>query len=128
MERAPQTQEIKIKGKNYIDVKRKSKFIDESRGGCRFHVTSVNDNPGDDYYINFEFFISATRHRKDAPSTAGIYHIGLSGYDTGTDSRKNILTRLHQVRLQGFNGSLWIRVSKIVGKLEEHAVFLSRNL
>lgn len=78
---------------------------DESGGNSNFYVTCVNDQPEDDYYINFEFFISASSHPRDAPSTVGIYHVGLS-YDTETDPRDQIMIRLHSVDLKGFSGSL----------------------
>src|SRR6266487_6314261 len=126
LEKAPKTQEIKLKWINYAELKRKFRFIDESRGNSNFNVTCVNEQPQDDYYINFEFFVSASSHPKDAPSDVGIYHVGLS-YNTESDLRPKIMTRLHSIDLRGFNGSLWIRVSKIIGKLREDAIFLSKG-
>lgn len=124
LEKAPKTQEIKLKGKDYAELKWKVRFIDESRGNSTFHVTCVNGQPEEDYYINFELFVSPTSHPQDAPADIGIYHVGLA-YNMKPDTRSEIMTRLHNIDLKGFSGSLWIRVSKIIGKLQQDAVFLS---
>jgi hypothetical protein len=126
LEKAPKTQEIKLKWNDYAELKRKFRFIDESRGNANFNVTCVNDQPEENYYINFEFFVSPSFHPKDAPTDIGIYHVGLS-YSTKPDTRPKIMTRLHSIDLGGFSGSLWIRVSKIIGKLKEDAIFLSKG-
>jgi hypothetical protein len=126
LERAPKTQEIKLRWKDYADLKRKFKWIEESRGGCKFNVTSVNDQPENEHYINFEFFVSATRHELDSIPIMPTYHIGLSTYPVGTDLRRNIVTRLHPVELKGYSGSMWVRVTKILGKLDQHAVLIFR--
>ena len=99
LEKAPKTQEINLKWNNYAELKRKVRFIDESRGNSTFHVTCVNDQPEDDYYINFEF-LSASSHTKDAPIDVGIYDVGLS-YNTEHDPRPKVMTRLHNIDLQG---------------------------
>lgn len=126
LELAPKTQEIKLRWKDYADLNRKFKWIDESRGGCKFNVTSVGGQPDSDYYINFEFFVSATHHEKDAILTTGVYHVGLSSYPVGIDPRHDIMTRSHYVELKDYEGSMWVRVTKILGKLKEHAVWIYR--
>jgi hypothetical protein len=123
---APKTQEIKIRWDNYSDLKRRASIIENSRGDCLFNVTRIDDELPDPYYINFEFFVSNIQSKEYEPPLE-TYTLNLSSYDANQkDVRSQVHTRSHYVILRGFNGSAWVRVSKITGRLNNHAVFMYR--
>ena len=120
------TQEIRLKGYDQTDLKRRFKLIEDARGNCIFNVVKVKQDPESDFYINIEIFVSNTESRNYLPPDM-VYSVGLSLYDTDLkEDRKNIPTRLHYVILKGFTGSLWVRVTKLKGRLNNHIVFVSK--
>jgi hypothetical protein len=126
LETAPKTQEIRLKAHNSIDLKRRVKLIEDSRGSI-FNVVKVKQEPESDFYINFEIFVSTKQSRDDLPPNV-IYNVGMSHCNTvDKEDRKDIPTRLHYVLLKGFSGSLWVRVSKLKGTLHNHLVFVSKS-
>jgi len=127
LEIAPRIQEIRLKGYNSNDLKRRFKLIEDARGNCIFNVVKVKQDPDSDFYINTEIFVSNKQSRDYLPPDS-VYSVGLTSYDTGTkEDRKEIPIRLHYVILKGFSGSIWIRVSKLKGKLNNHIVFVSKR-
>jgi hypothetical protein len=123
---APKTQEIRVHWHNYSDLTRRCSVIEKSRGDCEFVVTRVDDQPDQPFYLNFEIFVSNIQSKEYEPPLK-VHHIGLSSYNTiMKDPRSHVLTRAHYIILKGFNGAIWIRVSKVIGSLDNHAVFLFR--
>jgi hypothetical protein len=124
LEPAPMSQEIRLKWHNLADLKRKESFISQARGDCVFNVTRVDDHPHEQFFINFEFFVSLNQSKDYLPPSR-VTHTGLIPLTTFNDKRKQIATRAHQILLKGFSGSLWVQVTKIIGYHNDHAVFIS---
>jgi hypothetical protein len=127
LEKAPKTQEIRLKGFNQVDIRRRSKLIEDARGECIFNVVKVKENPETEFYINIEIFVSSIQSRNYLPPE-NVYSVGLSLYDTVLkEDRKYIPTRLHYSLLKGYSGALWIRVTKLKGKLNNHIVYVFKS-
>jgi len=125
LEKAPSTQEIRLKGFHQNDINRRHKLIQDARGGLFNIVKSMND-PGTDFYINVEIFVSTIQSRDYLPPDK-VYSVGMSSYDTGIkEDREHVPIRLHYVLLKGFSGSLWIRITRLKGRLGNHLVYISK--
>lgn len=124
LELAPRTQEIRLKGHTWNELKRKYSFIDKSRGDCIFNAVFVDDKPQERYFINFEFYVSLRKSREYTPPE-NVYHTGLVPVTQFKEQRKKVMTRVHPVLLKGFSGMLWVRVSKIVGTHDDDSVFVN---
>jgi hypothetical protein len=94
-----------------------------SRGDSIFKVTRVDDHPKELFFINFEFFVSLRQSREYIPQS-GIYHTRLVSAVKMKDQRKEVMSRFHHISLKKFRGSLWIRVSKIIGSQDYDAVYI----
>jgi hypothetical protein len=123
LEPSPKTQEIKIRWHNYADLKRRYSIIMNSRGDSVFNVTRADYHPQEHFFINFEFFVSLRQSRNYVPQS-GIYHTGLVPATKMRDQRKEARSRFHHILLKGFEGSLWVRVTKIIGSQDYDAVFM----
>ena len=94
-----------------------------SRGDSIFNVTRADNHPQEPFFINFEFFVSLRQSREYIPES-GIYHTGLVPATKVKDQKKEVMSRFHHILLKGFSGSLWVRVSKIIGSQDYDAVFM----
>ena len=123
---APKTQEIKVYWSNYSDLKRRCSIIENSRGNCEFVVTRIDDELDKPFYINFEFFVRTIQSKQYEPTQIPLHPVDQSSYNTlPVCTRLTINTRIHYIVLRGFSGAIWIRVSKVIGTLHDHAVFSS---
>ena len=122
LEGMPSSQEIRLYGNNIADLKRKFSFIMKARDESIFHITSVEDFGVDPWYLNFEFFVT-TSSEKHSPQV-GVTDVG-GPSATIYEARNDIVTRAHRIILDGFNGSIWIRVSKIRGIISCDALTVS---
>jgi hypothetical protein len=124
LEPAPMTQEIRLRWNNLADLRRRYSIINSARGDCIFNVTFVDDKPKEQYFINFEFFVSLNKLREYTPPLE-IYHTGLVPTTQMKDQRSKVMSRAHMVILKEFTGCIWVRVSKILGSHTYHAIFMS---
>jgi hypothetical protein len=124
LEPAPRTQEIRLRGHNLSDLKRRYSIIEKSRGDCIFNGIFVDDRPQEQYFINFEFFVSLRQSREYTPPQ-NVRHTGLAPITKFEDQRKMVMARVHPVLLKGFSGMLWVQASKIIGTHDSDSVFIS---
>jgi len=125
LELMPKKQKIQL----YGDINRLKKiesFIQESRNDAIYQSTKLDDDSIlTDFFWQFEFFVSLSKNRDDFP-TNSITARKMSG-TTINDTRTQAHARTHQILLKGFDGSIFIRVSKILGTMSTPSVFFSES-
>lgn len=121
LEKAPRTQETRLTWPNISELYRRHKLLMDARGGSEFPITRVDDEPPKPFFLNFEFFVSLQKEEYEPPLL--VYHAGV--LSRLKDTRTEVLTRVHHVKPSNFDGSFWIRVSKVHGMLKDHAVFIN---
>lgn len=93
----------------------------ESRKNAVFNIVLVDDKSLDQYYLNIEIFLShgirEFRELKIFP--AGV---AMQGWK---DDRKEIMTRLHKIDIHEFEGTIWMRLSKIAGTIPADAIYVN---
>lgn len=88
-----------------------------------FNITTLHDEQNEEFFWQFEYFVNTSQNKDNYPQIP-VTKIGGSGV-TIRDPREQAPTRTHHIILNGFKGSIFIRVSKILGTLENPIMFLS---
>jgi len=126
LEEMPKTQEYKLVYPNYDELLRRySEFI-EARKQVNFPIMEVKGEPENDWYLNLEFFIDkkiSGDYRQDYPKTPTVYHANSFSSNKGNPIPKFYTRDIH-VNLPGFEGRLWVRVSRMPGRLEKEGYFI----
>jgi hypothetical protein len=123
LEQTPNVQEIKIKGFTMNDMNRRLKTILKSRSGSVFPITKVDAPITTPYYINFEVFIRLKQGRQFDPPTKRYDVLHLTR--ERIENRIAIKSRLTPMYIGGFNGTIWIRTTKLMGELSDDCLFIS---
>jgi hypothetical protein len=120
-ELAPSTQLYRLRGKNQNDLNRRHTLIYESRKNAVFNIVSIDDKNLGQYYLNIEIFLSygIGEFPEIKIFPAGV---AMRGWK---DSRKDIMTRLHKIDIPEFEGTIWIRLSKIAGTILGDAIYVN---
>lgn len=106
-------------------LKRIAQIIKESREQAIFQGTLVNDELERDFFWQFEIFIS-NRNNSDYYPELPLNKQGNNDV-TINDEREETPSRIHQVFLAGLNGSIFIRVSKVIGTINTPIQIISGN-
>lgn len=122
LERCPK--EFRITLYDTIDeIKRRAPVINDSRKNGIFQTMFVTDNDAQKFFWYLEFFVNLTQNRDNYPRGTTII---MPNSDTSIeDSRNEAPRRIHQIFLDGFSGSIFVRVSKIKGSIKHHMIFES---
>jgi len=125
LELMPKKQKIQL----YGDVNRLKKiesFIQDSRNDAVYQSTKLEDDSIlTDFFWQFEVFVSLSKNKDEHPITP--VTIRKMPGTTINDTRTQATARTHQVILKEFNGSIFIRVSKILGTITTPSVFFSES-
>ncbi|WP_148313079.1 hypothetical protein [Nitrosopumilus adriaticus] len=105
------------------EIKRRLPIITKARENGIFQVTELNDKEKSPFFWYVEFFISKSNKKEDHPKSPVIV---MPNKDTKIlEGRKKAMMRTHQVFLDGFDGSVFVRVSKVQGTINSHIIFES---
>lgn len=98
------------------DTERRSKLFQQSFDGVIHHIVKQDAKASREFFWNIEFFVTTKKEKLD-PDVP----VNLSGNDTKlNESSKKGHTRIHHIRLVGFDGWIIIRVSKVKGSLSSN--------
>ncbi|MEX0763993.1 MAG: hypothetical protein WD033_02340 [Nitrosopumilaceae archaeon] len=122
IEFAPQRQ-IMLLESTKSEVIRRAPIINKARENAVFQATKLDDNLTEEYFWQFEFFVNTTQDRKNIPKVPVTVQGNIDA--DIKDARKQAHIRIHQVFLDGFNGCIIIRVSKIIGTIKTPIQFIS---
>jgi hypothetical protein len=126
IEKMPMRQEYRLVGNNLNELNRRYTEFVNACGGSIFPTLGIKENMSGDWYLNLEFFLSSKRNEnymREYPKTPQIYTANQQS--SNRDKQINKLhTRDHAIWLNDFDGLVWIRVSKLPGRLDNEAYFI----
>lgn len=121
LEKTPKKQKIVLQSPNFLDLKRRHKEMINSRKNSIFHITELDYDINKNYYLNYEFFVSKEK-LIDYPTIETIYTAKhLSSNKELPHVEKS---RAHILSINDFSGSVYVRITKNPGILEEDAVII----
>jgi len=104
------------------EIDRRTPIIMKSRQNAIFQSTLLGDELKEEFIWQFEFFVNTTQDWKNTPQ---VPNIGASNSGVVIkDARKKVPIRDHMVLLDGFDGCVFIRVSKIIGTMTDPIQFI----
>lgn len=104
------------------EIKRRSEIINEARQNALFQATELIEDLDKQFFWQFEFFINRTQDQSHFPQVP----VSIQGNPGEIkDARTEARMRTHQIFLDGFDGSIIIRVSKIIGNVSTPIQFIS---
>ncbi len=123
LELMPRTQEYRLKGANNEDTKRRFKEFINSREKSVFPIIEVKTNSNPPFFLNFEIFLSSQRiTHLLLPKPIFIIPPPLS-----TLNMKATISRIVDVDLGDFAGSIVIRSSKPNGSIKDDIAIVAGN-
>ena len=123
LEFMPRSQEIRISGFTMNDLTRRFKDFMYSRSGSIFPISKIKGEVEEPYYINFEFFVNLKQTRDYIPPDE-VFHLSNLTEETLVNELP-INSRSVRVLIGSFSGAIWIRASKLRGKLTEDMIIRS---
>lgn len=122
LEKCPQELRITLY-ETIEEINRRLPLIDEARKKAIFPITQLQDDPQKPFFWYVEFFVSNNKDRSKVPKIPVVVMINS---DTEIlDKRKENSTRTHQIFLDGFAGSVIVRISKQMGTIKHHSLYES---
>ena len=122
LEKTPKKTIITLQSAYLEELKRRRNEIMSSREKAVFNVLSLNHYPEKDHYLNFEIFVSSEKLSK-YPNIDKFYaSTGCSNYKGPQDIGRS---RIHRLRLLGFNGDVYIRLTKMQGILDHDCAIVT---
>jgi len=104
------------------EIDRRGHLLVESMQNAIHNITKVNDDLENDFFWNLEFFVSDSTEKIFPQKNLNLQH---SSKTKITENRDQIMSRTHHVQLDGFDGWIIIRISKIMGKFPLDSQFIS---
>ena len=125
LEKMPKTQEYKLVYPNYDELSRRYLEFTEARNQVNFPIIEIKGESKNDWYLNLEFFVDKKKskdYRQDYPQTSTVYNA--NNFSSNKDNPiPKFYTRDVHVDLPGFEGRLWVRASRMPGRLEKEGYF-----
>lgn len=125
LEEMPKTQEYKLEYPNYDELSRRYLEFVEARNQVNFPIIEVKGESKNDWYLNLEFFVDKNKsedYRQDYPKTSTVYHA--NNFSSNKDKPiPTFYTKDVHIDLPEFEGRLWVRASRMPGRLEKEGYF-----
>jgi len=118
----PNEQEVNLKA-SLSEIKRRVPIIHEARKGSIFQIVHVDEKLGQPFFWYFEFFVNTSPDRENYPHSPVI--VVPTSQTTLLNKRREAPTRTHHMLIEGFKGSIFIRVSKFRGSMKSALEFVS---
>lgn len=120
LERCPQEIRIQLFA-SLNEINRRLPIIIDSREEAIFQITELDKKERRPFFWYVEFFASKSKLREDRPEN--MITVMKNNATKLIDFNKRSLTRIHQIFLKDFDGSIFIRVSKVRGEISKPLIF-----